>query len=172
MNQRSHRVTLLETAWNGTARLNTVDLKENNVPSANRLLDTETQVDFYLGRIKVLCNAIEAHGVIGEPNIFVVRHRLPSIVDSSAPHHYLNSSEHPSEGNLANYIGTHLNYHKRRYSHFFENIHADISYLNCINDRMKVWKALAVAQISRIQAAQIFGLPECYALDAVSPKAG
>lgn len=75
-------------------------------------------MDFYFGRIKVFCNAVEAHEVIGEPDISMEHHRLPSIADSSAPQHYLDFSKHPRGANLAGYIGAHFNYHERRYFHF------------------------------------------------------
>lgn len=83
------------STFNGTAQLDLLDLKEKDVPSVLRLVDRATQVDFYFGRQKILCEKLEAFKVVGEPDIFTVHRRVPSTADVPSPSHYINATEHP-----------------------------------------------------------------------------
>lgn len=94
-------------------------------------MDPVAQVDFHLQRIKVLCDRLEAHELVGNLiDIFIAYKHLTSTVYRSLLVHHINSTEHSWSANMASYIWAHLSYHEHKYLNFFENIHKDVSYLN------------------------------------------
>lgn len=126
-----------------------------------------TQIYFLLENTSLLCNGVYAYEVLSELDYRL----LAGINNVARPELWTILKFHPWGMKMDSNVSAHSLYYENRYSHSFDAVHDDISYLNRKADTELAGRVFAVSHISKIIAAKFLNLPECYLVSA-GPSTG